>query len=77
MFAIEFLMDVIESNQLQASDSIEASASNTVSLNCAAPIYDQNTYNRSEVKEVLKKFGFSDFREGQEEAMKRILCGKY
>ena len=42
------------------------------------PFYSSDiNYNKDEVLDVLRnKFGHNDFRAGQEEAIRRILCGK-
>nr|CAB3265514.1 ATP-dependent DNA helicase Q4 [Phallusia mammillata] len=75
----EFLMDVVESAQSQmenAEFNFDDAPSQHVTLQSATPLYNEANYNREEVKTVLKKFGYTDFRKGQEEAIKRILCGQ-
>ncbi|XP_078483464.1 ATP-dependent DNA helicase Q4 [Ciona intestinalis] len=47
-----------------------------ITLEHAEPLYTEDSFNEDEVYSVLKKFGFSEFRTGQLQAMKRILLGK-
>lgn len=40
------------------------------------PLYNNYDYSSIDLKETLMKFGHQSFRPGQENAIKRILCGK-
>jgi len=44
-------------------------------LKIAQPLFGESTCDSNCMLAFLKKFGYSEFREGQEKAVRRILCG--
>ena len=48
---------------------------NHVKLNQVDPVFTEDNYDCKQVSQVLSQFGYDNFRPGQHDVIKRILCG--
>ena len=69
--------DIDENLLLKAESSAALSISNEDATSSVEPYYrTEGDYNQKEVLAALAKFGHDSFRGGQEESIKRVLCGR-
>ncbi|XP_076809871.1 ATP-dependent DNA helicase Q4-like [Clavelina lepadiformis] len=73
---VDSLADILENTHHLNHFGSSGFGETQLTVSHAEPVFTPSTYDEVEVETVLKKFGFKNFRQGQEKAIKRILLGK-
>ena len=82
MTAGEVLSCIPPANRIQLSSYLQTNGDGElileqdIKLQQVESVYTADNYDNDRVRELLDQFGHKSFRSGQEESIKRILCGE-